>query len=181
MADPVTMLILASGGLMAAGQVQEGRIAKAQGSLENKLALREQEALNRRAIATEEAGKIETDRIAREEKLAKGAARATTGKQGGGLGGSSLAALTDMAAQYSIQKNITLRNYFTESRNLRQQGKIMAVKGKWAKTLGKQTNKLAYVKAGATILASAYTAGAYQSSLSTGQLTDVGKATQLRY
>ena len=161
MADPVTMLFLAGGGLQAASSIQEGRIAKAQGSFDKKMALRNQESLNRQAKAEMAASRLEESRIARQEKITKGAQRAAVGKQGTGLAGATLAALTDTAAQFSVDRNLALRRGFLRSRQLREQGTIIAAQGRWSKTMGNQAMRLSYVKAGASILGSAAMASSF--------------------
>ena len=157
-----------AGGLQAAGQIQEGRIAKAQGSFDNKIALRNQEALERQAKAEMAAAEIESDRIARQEKIVKGQQRAAVGKQGGGLAGATLAALTDTAAQFSMDRNLALRRGFLKGRELRERGTIIAAQGKWSKTLGRQASRLSYVKAGASILGSAAMASYYGGGTTAG-------------
>ena len=180
----MSLIGLAAGGLMAAAQIQEGRIAKAQGSFDKKVALRNQESLNRQAKAEEAAAQIESDRIARKEKLVKGSQRAAVGKQGGGLGGSTLAALTDTAAQFSMDRNLALRRGFLHGMQLREQGNILAAQGRWRKTLGNQAMRLAYVKAGASLLGGAAMG---QSSAPTATPTqgisasNTSNATMLRY
>lgn len=151
MADPVTLLILAGGGLQAASQIQEGRIAKAQGSFANKIALRNQESLNRQAKAEEAASRLEEERIAKRQKIFQGKQLARIGKQGTGLAGATLAALVDTATQFSIERNLALRRGVFRAGALRERGTIIAAQGRWAKTLGKQAQRLSYIKAGASI------------------------------
>ncbi len=57
MADPVTLLILAVGGLQAASAIQEWRIAKGQRAFNQKITLRPQESLHRQAKAEEDASR----------------------------------------------------------------------------------------------------------------------------
>ncbi len=165
MADPVTLLILAGGGLAAASQIQEGRVAKAQGSFEKKIALRNQESLNRQAKAEEAASRLEERRIARKQKILQGRQLARIGKQGTGLADATLAALVDTATQFSIDRNLALRRGVFRAGGLRERGEIIAAQGRWAKTLGKQAQRLSYVKATGSLLAAAGAAGAYQASL----------------
>ena len=161
MADPITLGLLAGGGLQAASSIQEGRITSAQGSFAKKIALRNQQALERQAKAEQEAASVEADRIARQEKIHKGKQRAAIGKSGTGLAGATLAVLTDTAAQFSIERNLALRRGFLRGRQLKEQGRIIAAQGRWAKTLGNQARRLSYVKAGASILSIAALASYY--------------------
>ncbi|KKL65385.1 hypothetical protein LCGC14_2155500 [marine sediment metagenome] len=152
MADPVTMLILAGGGLQAASAIQEGRIAKAQGSFAKKIALRNQESLNRQAKAEEAASRLEEERITRKQKIFQGRQLARIGKAGTGLAGATLAALVDTATQFSIDRNLALRRGVFRAGALRERGTIIAAQGRWAKTLGKQAQRLSYIKASGSLL-----------------------------
>lgn len=147
--------ILIAGGLTAASQIQEGRIAKAQGSFANKIALRNQESLNRQAKAEKAASRLEESRIARKQKIFQARQLARIGKQGTGLAGATLAALVDTATQFSIDRNLALRRGVFRAGALRERGVIIAAQGRWAKTLGKQAQRLSYVKATGSLLSAA--------------------------
>ena len=155
---PAALLI--AGGLQAASAIQEGRIAKAQGSFAKKIALRNQESLNRQAKAEEAASRLEEERIARKQKIFQGRQLARIGKQGTGLAGATLAALVDTATQFSISRNLALRRGVFRAGALRERGTIIAAQGRWAKTLGKQAQRLSYIKAGGSLLAAAGAASA---------------------
>lgn len=180
MADPATLLFLIGGGLQATSAIQEGRIAKAQGSLEKKIALRNQESLERQAKAEEAASRLEEERIAKRQKIFQGRQLARIGKGGAGLVDATLSALVDTATQFSIDRNLALRRGVFRAGALRERGEIIAAQGRWAKTLGKQAQRLSFVKAGAAIGTSFATASLL-SQAGTGELTDVGKATLLRF
>lgn len=147
--------ILIAGGLTAASQIQEGRIAKAQGSFAKKIALRNQESLNRQAKAEEAASRLEESRIARKQKIFQARQLARIGKQGTGLAGATLAALVDTATQFSIERNLALRRGVFRAGALRERGVIIAAQGRWAKTLGKQAQRLSYIKATGSLLSAA--------------------------
>ena len=172
-------LLIAGGGLQAAGAIQEGRIAKAQGSFANKLALRNQQSLERQAKAEAEAASVEESRIARKEKIVKASQRAAFGKSGVGLAGASLEFLIDTAGQFSMERNLALRRGMIRGRELKQRGQIIAAQGKWAKRLGVQAKRLSYVKASASILGSAGMAGMLKpaAAAGTGGLPTVGTVT----
>lgn len=148
----MSALFIVAGGLQAAGQIQAGRVAEAQGRFAHKLALRNQESLNRQTRAEEAASRVEESRIARREKIVKARQRARIGKQATGLAGATLAALADTAAQFSIERNLALRRGLIRGMELRGRGRIIYAQGKWAKTLGTQAKRLSYVKASASIL-----------------------------
>lgn len=152
-------LLLTGGGLIAAGQIQEGRITEAQGKFAKKIALRNQQALARQAKAEQDAASVEEGRVARQEKIVKAAQRAQLGKTGGQIVGATLAALTDTAVQFSIQRNLVLRTGLVRGRELRERGQIELAKGRFARTLGKKAKQLSFIKAGGTILTSFGLAG----------------------
>ena len=160
--------ILIAGGLTAASQIQEGRIAKAQGSFANKIARRNQEALNRQAKAEEAASRLEERRIARKQKIFQARQLARIGKGGAGLVDATLAALVDTAMQFSIERNLALRRGVFRAGALRERGVIIAAQGRWAKTLGRQAQRLSYVKAGASLLGAAGVASSLTSSPGAG-------------
>lgn len=137
------------------------------------------QALERQAEAEQDAAGIEEGRVARKEKIVKAAQRALIGKSGVGLAGATLSVLTDTAFQFSLDRNLILRRGLIRARELIQRGRlsifkgkvlgrqelfrgqISAAQGRWAFTLGREAKRLSYVKAGATILGTAYKAGAF--------------------
>ena len=160
--------ILIAGGLKAASQIQEGRIAKAQGSFAKKIALRNRDALERQAKAERAASRVEEARISRREKIFKGRQRARIGKQGTGLAGATLAALVDTAVQFSIERNLALRRGLVRGRELKRRGVIIAAQGRWAKTLGIQAKRLSFIKATGSILGSVAVASQFGTAAGAG-------------
>jgi hypothetical protein len=142
-------------GLTAQSQLQEGKIAEAQGKLAKQIAVRNQRSLERQRIAELEASAIESSRIARKEKIAKARQRAIAGKTGVGVRGATLSVLADAASQFSLDRNLALRRGLLRGRELRERGQIELAKGRFAFTLGRRAAKLSFVRAGATILGSA--------------------------
>lgn len=159
MADPFTIALLAGGGMVAAGQIQEGRVAAAQGKFAEQIGERNQQALERQRVAELEAAKIEEGRAARKEKIVKAMQRVTVGKSGVGLAGATMSLLADTAAQFSMERNLILRRGTFTGQQLRFQGQTQLAQGRWARSLGKQAQKLSYVKAGGSILSSVGMAG----------------------
>ena len=147
-----TVAILAGGFLAAASQLQQGRIAEAQGKFEKQIAARNEQALIRQAKAERDAAAIDEARIARREKIVKASQRAALGKTGGGLAGATLSLLADTAAQFSLDRNLTLRRGLIRSRELIARGGIIAAQGAFAKTLGRQAKKASFIKAGGSVL-----------------------------
>lgn len=167
-----TIALLAAGGLMAAGQIQQGRIAEAQGKFAKEIAVRNRQALERQAKAEREATAVEESRIARREKIVKGRQRAVIGKTGVGVAGATLSALADTAAQFSIGRNLALRRGLIRGRELRERGRIQLAKGRFAFGLGRAAKRLSFVKAGVSILGAVGTAGLRFGSA--GKATTVG-------
>lgn len=151
--------LIISGGLQAFSAIKEGQIADVQGKFAKKIALRNQQSLERQAKAEGEAAGVEETRIARQQKIVQARQRARIGKGAIGLAGATLAALADTAFQFSMARNLTLRRGTIRARELRERGRIIYAQGRWAKTLGSQARRLSYVKAGASILGSVGTAG----------------------
>lgn len=143
---------LIAAGLSAAAEVKKGKIAEAQGEFAKDMAVRNQQALERQAKSEREAARIEESRIARKEKITKARQRAAVGKSGVGLAGATLSVLTDTASQFSIGRNLALRRGLIRSRELRERGQIQLARGRFAFTLGKEAQRLSFVKAGASIL-----------------------------
>ena len=165
--------ILIAGGLTAASQIQEGRITRAQGSFAKKIALRNQESLNRQAKAEEAASRLEEERIAKRQKIFQARQLAAIGKGGAGLADSTLAALVDTATQFSISRNLALRRGVFRAGALRERGVIIAAQGRWAKTLGTQAQRLSYIKATGSLLSAAAlssTVGGVGSTTPPGQI-----------
>lgn len=173
MADPITLAIIAGGTLTAAGQVQEGRIAEAQGKLTKQIALRNQRSLERQAKAERDAASVREGRLARQEKIVKAAAVAQQGKSGGQIAGASLNALTDIAGQFSIERNLALRIGLIRSRELKERGGILATQGKFASSIGKKTKALSFIKAGGTVLTTIGLAGGFRGGSPTGNQTGI--------
>ena len=147
--------MVAGTGLMAASAIQQGRIAAAQGSLEKKIALQNQQALERQAKAEMEAARLEEKREARKEKMVKAAQRAAIAKSGIGLAGATLSVLADTAFQFSLSRNLILRQGLLRGRELIQRGTITAAQGGFASAIGRQERTASYWGAGASILSGA--------------------------
>jgi hypothetical protein len=136
--------------LIGLGQIKEGQIAAAQGKFADKIAQRNQRALERQAKAEVEASKIEEARIARRSKIVQAQLAVGQFKSGIGLAGATIESLTDAAFQFSLDRNLTLRRGLIRSRELIQRGKIIRSEGKFAKVIGKQRRTAAFFKAGAS-------------------------------
>ena len=139
----------------AFGQIQEGRVAEAQGKFAKQIAVRNQQALERQRTAELQAADIEASRIARQEKITKGQQRAAAGKTGGQIAGATLALLADTAFQFALSRNLALRRGLIRGRELRERGQIELATGRFTRSLGKQAKRLSFIKAGGTLLGGA--------------------------
>jgi len=145
-------LLLVGAGLMAAGQISQGRAAEEQGKFAKKIALRNQQALERQAKAEVEASKVEEERIARREKIVTGQQIAAAGKTGGQIAGATLNFLADTARQFSISRNFALRSGLFKSQELKEKGNIIAAEGRFARSVGAFQKRQSFISAGATML-----------------------------
>ncbi len=161
-------LIIAGGALSGLAQIKAGQIAKAQGSFAEKMALRNQQALERQAKAEREASEIEEARVSRKEKIVKAAQRAVVGKTGVGLAGATLSVLADTAFQFSMERNLILRRGLLRGRELIERGGIIAAQGRFAKKLGREQARWSYISAGGSILSSVGTAKLLSAPPGTG-------------
>lgn len=151
--------LIAGGGLQAFAAIKEGQIADVQGRFAKKIAVRNQKALERQAKAERGAASVEEARISRRQKIVQARQRARIGKQATGLAGATLSALADAAFQFSMERNLALRRGFIRARELKERGRIIHAQGLWARTLGMQAKRLSFIKASASILGAAGTAG----------------------
>lgn len=136
--------------LQGVAQIKEGQIAAAQGKFEQKIAARNQQALNRQAKAEKDAAAIDEQRISRKAKITQARLQVGQSKSGIGLKGATLNALTDAAFQFSLDRNLTLRRGMIRSRELIQRGNILSAQGAFAKVVGKQRRTASFIKAGAS-------------------------------
>ena len=171
MADPFTIALITGGGLTAFGAIKEGQIADVRGRFAKKIARRNQLSLERQAKAEKEAAAVEETRVARRQKIVQARQIARIGKQATGLAGATLAALSDTAFQFSMERNLTLRRGFIRARELKERGRIVMAQGRWARTLGAQAKRLSYVKASASILGAIGTAGLLSKAGTVGTTT----------
>ena len=158
-------------GLKAIGQISEGKMAQAQGKAREDIALYNQRQLDRTADARLEAARFDDFRVARQARIALGESVAKAGASGLAVNQVSLA---DQAYQFAIDRNLTLRRGLLQSRELRQQGRISAAEGAYAKRIGRAQKRAAYLKAGGSILSGGFQA--FQA-LPTGGGSGINSAT----
>lgn len=163
-------IAFAAAGLQAFGKIQEGRVAEVQGRFTKEIAKRNQQSLERQRKAEIDASRVEERRVARKEKITKGAQRAIIGKSGIGLAGATLSLLADTVFQFSFERNLALRRGLIRGQELRERGRIEFAKGRFARTLGIKAKQLSFIQAGGSIL----------SSVGTSQLASTGSVAPSR-
>ena len=192
--DPITMGILTAvgggsaatgalivgAGITAAGQIQQGRVAKAQGKATEKIQRYNAELAEREGKARMEASKLEERRVARQEKMFRGEQRARFAKAGISISeGTPIDVLADTAAQFAIDRNLTLRQGLTGQQQAKGQTAIFSAQGQQAKAIGRANQRLSYFNvAGTTLMA----AGAIDSAPGNGGTSlkpDVSQANKL--
>lgn len=173
-------LVLAGTTLIAGSQIQQGRIAKAQGDFARKIGERNQQALNRQAEAERKAAAIEEQRISRKGKIFEAAQRAIAGKSGGQIAGASLSVLADTAKQFALDRSLALRRGFIRSQELRQRGRIVAAGGRFAQSVGRTQRNAAFLSAGGSILATAGTLGRAPTPSGSPASTNIGTSGSVR-
>jgi len=175
------LLLLGSTALSATSSVMAGQQAKAAGQAQKDIAEYNARQLDRQAQARGEAAALEDTRIARQSRIALGAQIAQGGKSGTV---SDVDALADTAYQFAMDRNLSMRQGLVESQGLRGQADMQRSQGQYAYDLGKRKRDGSYVKAGASILAGAYSAygamtpssGASLSNYNAAQSTGFGRS-----
>lgn len=170
-------LIASGAGLMAAGQIKQGKLAETQGRVERDIAIMNAREMEKEAESRKEAAAMEEERIALQQNMFIGSQLARIGKGGIAIGeGSSLDSLADSAYQFALDRALTLRAGTLQSSSLKRQATLTKIQGSWAAKYGKEMKRAAYLQAAGTILSGGFMAsralpaspgGGNQASLST--------------
>lgn len=134
-------MTISAAALMAAGQIQDGRVAAAQGKIQERLhdynarisdynarvnrmnAAVAEESGRRKARSILEAAKLEEGRVSRKEKAFKAMQRAKFAKSGVSLSeGSPLDVMADTSYEFMQDRLLTLRSGFLQSREAEFEG-----------------------------------------------------------
>ena len=153
MADPVTILAISSAVVGGVSTIQQGRIAKAQGEADKKIAEYNAEQADRAAKAKLESAKIQSDRISRQEKFVQAANRAKAAKSGISLSESpsTIEALADTAFQFHLDRNFTLNQGMQDYISTQAQASLLRAEGAFAKEQGKSVYTNSLIAGGAQI------------------------------
>lgn len=189
MADPITIMTIASSAMQAVGAIQQGNAAMAQ-------ARAQQNAANYNAQVKRNQATIESQQANAREEQQRRAARGLLGKQraaitqaGIGLGGSAL----DIEEQSAIRAELDALTIRYEG-DIKSKGLLASAaqdtyEGEVALVAGKNAQKAAYISAGASILSGAasgygsylkYSAPTGTASLGSGlSATSTGQGLQM--
>lgn len=135
--DPMTMLLVGSTALSAAGSVMEGNAAAEAGKLQ-------QQSYNQQVQADAQASAFEAAQEKKKQDLARSAAVAQVGSSGVALTGSPSEVLIAQAGEDELDLQAISYSSKLRQTSLRTQGKISAFQGKQAQTAG-------YINAGVTL------------------------------
>jgi len=157
--------IIAGAAMSAASMVQQGRIAKAQGKADEKIAQYNAKQADRMAQAKMDAAKIESDRMSRNQKIVQATNRAMAAKSGISLSESpsTIAAMADVAYQFHLDRNFILNQGMQDYVSTKSQASLLRAEGAFAKTQGRAAAMGYYMGAGGSALQGAGTAAYYNS------------------
>jgi hypothetical protein len=160
MADPVTIMLVASSAMQAVGAVQQGKMAAAQGKAQ-------MEAANYNARMKEiEAGITREQSNAREEQQRRqarqllGRQRAAVAQAGIGWGGSALDIMEESATLAELDALTIRYEGDLKARGLLAEAEFDKYSGQVAMAQGKAAKTASYISAAASLLSGA--AGAYK-------------------
>lgn len=162
--------------LQAAGQIQAGRVAKAeaesaQATANYNAAVQEQEAK-----AIEQKGRFEQIRQAREAERIKGRLRAELAASGARVDvGTPLLMAEEQAAELELESYLIGYEARTYARRARTQAELDIAQGKIYKERARQAMPAAYLKAGGTLL-TGFGAAGMGGRGTTGKVAGGGKA-----
>lgn len=147
------LLIVAGAGVMAYGQIQEGRAAKAEAKSAQNLANYNAAIMEQEAKAAEQKGRFEQRRQAKKAERIKSSLRARIAKTGAVPDvGTPLLVASEQAAELELENLLIGYEARTTARRARSQAELDILSGKIAKRRGGAREKAAYLRAGTTLL-----------------------------
>ena len=178
--DPVTLMIVAGTGLMAAGQIKEGQAASAEAKSQKNIANYNAQLMESQAVATEAASRYKQKKQGQEGERIKGSLLAKLGASGADITqGAPVDLMAEQAteleqesAMIGYEGQLAAAQARSQATIDRMQAKIYGQKAKTVKTAS-------YLSAGATLLTGLGTAG-YMSG-APGTKTGILKPNELYY
>ena len=172
--DPVTLLMVGTG-VMAAGQIQQGRVAASEAQSAANLANYNAAVQEREAEAIRKKTRFDQIRHAEESARIQGALR--TKLAGAGAVGSGLLE-EEQFAELELERFLLGYEGEIEAERALSQAELDRMSGKLALQRGKAARQASYIGAGATLLTGFGTAGMYGK---TPGVTKAGLTTSQRY
>jgi hypothetical protein len=155
MADPITIMTVASSAMSAIGAIQQGEAAQAQAQAEANAARRNALIKEMQAGVERQQANIREEQQRRQARGLLGRQRAAVAQAGIGFGGSALDVMEDSANKAELDSltiryegDLRSRGLLADAESDRYAAEVAIVKGKNAK-------KAAYISAGASILSGA--------------------------
>jgi len=142
-------LLLAGTGLMAAGQIQAGRVAAAEAESADRIAAYNADIMEREAKAARAKGKFEQVRHAKRAARIKSTLQKDVLAQGA-LGSGLLE--EEQEAELELEGLLIGYEAETTAQRAESQAKLDRLSGKFALQRGKAAKKASYIGAGATLL-----------------------------
>jgi len=150
--DPVTALLIGTG-MSAVGQIQQGRIAEAEGKAAQQIEEHNAAVAEQEAKLAEKKGLYEMRRTAREGERLIGSQVAQLGASGAGLGvGAPLRLIEEQMAEIELEKLLTGYEAMTEAQRARGQAASYRMRGELARERGKAAKGASYFGAGSSLL-----------------------------
>ena len=149
--DPITLLVIGTG-VMAAGQIQQGRVAEAEGRSRQNIAEYNAAVQAREAEAIKQQAGFESKRQAKRAARVKSALTAELGAAGG-LGSPVAADLAaEQAAELELENLLIGFGGEVEAGRAETQAELDRLQGKLYRRRGKAARKASYFRAGGTLL-----------------------------
>ena len=157
-ADPITIALIVGGSLTAAGQIKQGRAARATGRTQEAIAQRNALLAKRQAEAEQQAAVEAARQQERAGEELKGRQRAAIAKGGVLARGTPLAVLVETAETLEAERLTILREGAISASQRRQQAGILRAQGIAAKAKGRAVGRATTLAAAGTILTTVGTA-----------------------
>ena len=149
--DPITMIVIGPG-VMAAGQIQQGRVAEAEGKSRQNIAEYNAAVQEREAEAIRQKAGFESKRQAKRAARVKSALTAELGAAGG-LGSPVAADLAaEQAAVLELENLLIGFGGEVGAGRAETQAEFDRLQGKLSRQRGKAARKASYFRAGGTLL-----------------------------
>lgn len=151
--DPVTALLIAGTTMQTAGQIQQGRIAEAEGEIAEDIENYNAAVMEQEANLAEKKGLYEMRKTAKEGERIIGSQIAKMGASGAALGsGAPLRLIEEQMAEIELEKLMIGYEAETEAARALSQAESHRMRGKLAKESGKAAKKASYFGVGSSLL-----------------------------